>query len=385
MAIKVLIIDDYAPFAETLALTLQAAGLETRAADSGQRGLEILRREPIDVVILDVMMPDMDGLEVCEEIRRSPELRDLPIIMLSARAQVPDRLLGFEVGADDYVPKPADPKEIIARVKALAARAQRGRRTQGAVIVFLGAKGGVGTTTVALNAGLAMAKGGARVILVELSGVGLSGAWLLGAEATQTIGNLASGEPRLSPSAYERHIVRHPAGLHYLPPGQHVVGLPEYPPGQLGWLLEALPETYERVLVDLGCSALALAEEVLPAATAVVPVSEHNPVSTWHLIARLAWLRQQRLEARVPGFVLVDKSLGPSKASPLSVANEVGLPLLGLIPPEPALAYHAAARQEPLYLADPECPACRALANLGERLLGSPIVAPPPSALQLLE
>ena len=124
MATTILVVDDYAAFVETLVFALTEKGFETRTACEGARALEILDSEPIDVVLLDVMMPDLDGLEVCQRIRRNPKTAKLPIIMLSARTQVADRLKGFDSGADYYIPKPADPREIIARIKALVNRTQ---------------------------------------------------------------------------------------------------------------------------------------------------------------------------------------------------------------------------------------------------------------------
>src|SRR4030042_5896959 len=111
MAQTVLIVDDDPSLVEMLTFVLNRGGFQTQAAYDGSRALEILSTEPIDLVVLDVMLPDMDGFEISRKIRGLAEIGDLPILMLSARTQVSDRLDGFESGADDYVPKPAEPKE----------------------------------------------------------------------------------------------------------------------------------------------------------------------------------------------------------------------------------------------------------------------------------
>ena len=101
MVNTILIVDDDPALVEMLTFMLGRGGFQTRAAYDGTRALEILGAEPIDLVVLDVMLPDMDGFEICRRIRRIPEIGELPILMLSARTQVADRLSGFESGADD--------------------------------------------------------------------------------------------------------------------------------------------------------------------------------------------------------------------------------------------------------------------------------------------
>lgn len=138
MAPTVLIVDDDPTLVEMLTFVLERAGFATRGAQDGARALELLNAETIDLIVLDVMLPDMDGFEICQRIRALPNGADMPILMLSALTQVTDKLSGFESGADDYVPKPADPKEIVARVRALLGRTQRSRGMAIPVIAFVG-------------------------------------------------------------------------------------------------------------------------------------------------------------------------------------------------------------------------------------------------------
>ncbi len=117
---KVLVIDDEENVCELISLYFGKAGYEVLCARDGAEGLEKARQERPDILILDLMLPGMDGLDVCKEIRKTS---NMPIIMLSARVDEVDRVLGLEIGADDYVTKPFSPRELLARVKAVLRRA----------------------------------------------------------------------------------------------------------------------------------------------------------------------------------------------------------------------------------------------------------------------
>jgi two-component system alkaline phosphatase synthesis response regulator PhoP len=122
---RVLIIEDSADIAELIKHYLDRAGYDTVVHGSGRDGLVAARQSPPDLVILDVMLPGMDGMQVCQALRAEPTTSTLPILMLTARGEEADRVRGLELGADDYVTKPFSPKELVARVGALLRRADR--------------------------------------------------------------------------------------------------------------------------------------------------------------------------------------------------------------------------------------------------------------------
>ena len=122
---RVLIIEDSADIAELIKHYLDRAGYDTLVHGSGRDGLVAARQSPPDLVILDVMLPGMDGMQVCQALRAEPTTSTLPILMLTARGEEADRVRGLELGADDYVTKPFSPKELVARVGALLRRADR--------------------------------------------------------------------------------------------------------------------------------------------------------------------------------------------------------------------------------------------------------------------
>lgn len=116
---RILIADDDANIAELIALYLTKEGYETRKAGDGREALQLVQTFNPDLIILDIMMPEMDGYEVCREVRKESTT---PIIMLTAKGETFDKVLGLELGADDYMVKPFDTKELVARVKAVLRR-----------------------------------------------------------------------------------------------------------------------------------------------------------------------------------------------------------------------------------------------------------------------
>ena len=124
MTARLLLIDDDARLMAMLSDYLRAADLTVEVAGSLAAGRARIAAEPFDALVLDLMLPDGNGLDLCRELRADARTRKLPLLMLSARGEPMDRILGLELGADDYLPKPFEPRELLARVKALLRRAE---------------------------------------------------------------------------------------------------------------------------------------------------------------------------------------------------------------------------------------------------------------------
>ncbi len=126
MKARILIVEDEKQLVRALRGYLEKAGFEVLVAYDGRTGYFMARQEKPDLVILDLMLPEMDGLDVCQALRRDPDaaVASVPIIMLTARVEETDRVLGLELGADDYVTKPFSPRELVARVRAMLRRVQ---------------------------------------------------------------------------------------------------------------------------------------------------------------------------------------------------------------------------------------------------------------------
>lgn len=119
---RVLIVDDDPDIQRLVSYNLSQAGFHVATASSGRTALETVQKHPPDLIILDIMMPDIDGMEVCRTLRQRESSRRIPIIMLTARGDEIDRVVGFELGADDYVMKPFSPRELVLRVKSIFRR-----------------------------------------------------------------------------------------------------------------------------------------------------------------------------------------------------------------------------------------------------------------------
>ena len=122
---KILIVEDEADIAQLVKLYLEKDGFRATTAQTGFEGLKLIKTDRPDMVILDLMLPEMDGLEICKKIRSSLDTALLPVLMLTAKAEESDTIIGLELGADDYVTKPFSPKVLVTRVKALFRRLER--------------------------------------------------------------------------------------------------------------------------------------------------------------------------------------------------------------------------------------------------------------------
>jgi two-component system, OmpR family, alkaline phosphatase synthesis response regulator PhoP len=118
----ILIVEDERDIADLVKYHLEKAGFPARVVGDGKQALELVARDHPDLLILDLMLPSLDGLEVCRRLRGSQDTQHIPIIMLTAKTEEVDRILGLEMGADDYVSKPFSPRELVARVKAVLRR-----------------------------------------------------------------------------------------------------------------------------------------------------------------------------------------------------------------------------------------------------------------------
>ena len=131
---RVLVVEDDPDIVELIDHYLRAEGFEVEGVSDGRLALERLRTGSYDVIVLDLQLPGMDGLSLCAELRRDKRTRALPVIMLTARGDEADRVVGLEVGGDDYVVKPFSPKELVARVRALMRRLERPGEDESAVV-----------------------------------------------------------------------------------------------------------------------------------------------------------------------------------------------------------------------------------------------------------
>ena len=266
-ATKVLVVDDDLNIQRVLVFTLKQEGFEVHVASDGQAGVEMAAAIQPDLVLMDVAMPKLDGYAATQQIRSAEQGRRVPIIMLTAEADVEQRVRGLRAGADDDIVKPFHPLELIARIKALLARSGGGPRqlatadkaTLGRLISFYGAKGGVGTTTMAINTAIALAtKSNRRTALLDANlQFGDERVFLdLGLDSNSIVN--AISEPDLDSELLKRFMVSHHSGIELLlaPPNPEqadiVAERQRTDPGSLTTILALLRKAYDYTLVDTG-------------------------------------------------------------------------------------------------------------------------------------
>src|SRR5512146_394870 len=221
---KILIVDDDVDTLRLVGLMLQRQGYQIIAATGGEQGLEKAFEEKPDVILLDVMMPEMDGYEVTRRLRKNPLTSTTPILLFTAKTQLDDKVTGFEAGADDYLTKPTHPAELQAHIRALLTRTRPRKAEEPAaplreqharVIGVLAPRGGLGASTLACNlAGAFYSRTHAEVILAELTpGQGTLG-MDLGTPGPAGLNELLGGRPvEITREKVESLLVAHGSGM----------------------------------------------------------------------------------------------------------------------------------------------------------------------------
>ena len=262
---KVLVVDDDLNIQRVLVFALKQEGYEVVVASDGAAGVEMAHEAKPDLILMDVAMPKLDGYAATQQIRAAETDRRVPIIMLTAEAEVEQRVKGLRAGADDDIVKPFHPLELMARIKALLARGGVGTAKAGAEVTTLGrlclfypAKGGVGTTTIAINTAIALARELHRrtaLIDANLQFGDLRVFLDLGLD-TGSIVNAIS-EDDLDVDLFKTLMVRHRSGIDLLlaPPGPAaadiVVERQRTLPASLSAVLSVARRLYDYTLVDV--------------------------------------------------------------------------------------------------------------------------------------
>lgn len=286
MAEKILIVDDDVDTLRLVGLMLQRQGYQIAAATNGEQGLAKALEEKPDLILLDVMMPDMDGYEVTRRLRKNPTTAATPILMFTAKTQLDDKVTGFEVGADDYLTKPTHPSELQSHIKALLARADKKggesavttqHEQHGYVIGVLSARGGLGVSSLAANLASAIfSRTQADVILAEMvPGHGTLG-MDLGIANQKGLTDLLSGNPvELTREKVQSTFMLHNSGLKLMMASENprdiqlTSQITHYEN-----LVARLASLARFVVLDMGSSLLPFVQKILPLCSERVVVVE---------------------------------------------------------------------------------------------------------------
>lgn len=368
MAHTILVVDDEMDAQKLLSLILARAGYQVLTASNGTEALAQAEHARPDLIILDVMMPAMDGYEVLRRLRAHPLLSSTPVIMLSAKSEVRDRVVGLRSGADDYIPKPADSAELVARVEAVLQRVQRsGAAQRGRVITLLGVKGGVGTTTVAINVAAALSRT-FQVIMAELRLTVGTAAASLGLHPVRTVSDLLAEAQRGRVSGLSEALLAHPCGLRLLAAAP---GFREQPPPDsrdfVDSLLDQLTRLAQFVFIDLSPD-FPYATEFLARAESIAFVANTDPLSLASLQSSLAYAAEHRLADRCR-VVIVNRAPGAG-LSLSTLSQALKHPVQHGIPYAAEMCMASAREGKPLIIHRPNELASLALLDLAGRLTG---------------
>lgn len=376
MAEKVLIVDDDVQTLRLVGLMLERQGYRVLAANNGTQALQMARTERPDVIILDVMMPDLDGYEVARHLRKDPETTNIPIMMFTARAQVEDKVSGYEAGADDYLAKPIHPAELTAHLRALLSRS-KARNTSplqaGHVIGVIAPKGGIGVSTLVLNLALAIhQKTKVEVIAAELRpGQGTWGGELGQLTSAGLTNLLRMRLSDITTASVENELIRISSGIRLLLASPRAKDAElMHATGQLEAVVSSLPLLARLVMLDLGTPFLPSLSAVLDECNEVIVATEPYPASiqrTQQLLEDLAVNGLGR--SKLLSLVSINRIRADNQLSLIQMQELLGNTIAQVIPPAPEIAFQAAIRNIPLIQVQTGSAVSQQYHSLAERIV----------------
>lgn len=376
MAEKVLIVDDDPETLRLVRIILQRQGYAVATAINGMQGITMSRTEQPDLILLDVMMPDLDGYQVCNQIRTNPETAAIPIIMFTAKSQVEDKVAGYDAGVDDYITKPIHPAELAAHIRSLLSRRKvqgEVRATRGRVIGVISAKGGLGVSTIALNLAVSIhAKTNAETCAIEMRPSQGTWALLLGQPNAEGLIRLLQMAPAsINRSVIEKEMVRSQIGVSLLLASTSLKNpevMTAYP--QMNSLVQQFANLGEYVILDLGSDLNPFVEPAVEKCDELILVTDPFPVTVsrtkhmmWHLMEKGFG------KSRLMTVVLFNRVRSDLQLSVQQVRELLENPVPIVIPPAPEQAFQAANRSMPLIMAQPDSLVSQQMNSLTEYIL----------------
>jgi CheY-like chemotaxis protein/MinD-like ATPase involved in chromosome partitioning or flagellar assembly len=356
MAERILIVDDDIDSLKLIGLMLQRSGYEVIAANTGNQALSKAQSDVPDLIILDIMMPDMNGYDVCRRLRANPKTQEIPIIMFTAKTLIDDKVAGFEAGADDYLTKPTHPAELASRVKAILARSaaqQKQEAPKGSKIGVMSAKGGVGVTTISLNIGAALLQSGENPAIADFRlGKGSMGLFL-GMARSQGMAHILSMPPdEIRPTTVEKALVRHQSGLRGLLSSMHPQeALMNFSTEAALATVRSLGAISRPTIFDLGSGYSPVVSELQREMDQLILLVEPNRVSlemTRELIDELSDDGGGRINV-----VVVNRAQSSLQTPWQEVENFLGFEIRAIISAAPELAFQAMEANAPMVLVQP--------------------------------
>lgn len=365
MTEKILIIDDDVDTLKLVGMMLQKQGYKIIASANGKQGLAQAVAENPDLILLDVMLPEMDGYQVAKHLRANSVTAATPILMFSAKTQLDDKVTGFEAGADDYLTKPTHPTELRAHVKALLARSSKGKistseipvEKRSKIIGVIAPRGGQGVTTVAVNLGEALRLASkSEVIVAELRpGMGTLGPDL-GEAIPGTLTELLSLDPHdITRQNIQEKLFTLPSGLRLLFGSvQAKDGLIPNAPERMEELVNQMSPLTSYLVLDLGSGLRPMVQKLFIACDILLILVEpviNSVIYSKALITDLADLTGSRQNIQA---IVVNRIRSDTQLTMMQMEEILGqIPLIA-ITPAPELIYTAARMKTTAFAANPD-------------------------------
>lgn len=377
MAEKILIVDDDVETLRLVGLMLQRQGYEILAAENGTQAITSAKKENPDLIVLDVMMPDMDGYQVTHELRKNPGTALTPILMFTAKSQVDDKVAGYDAGVDDYLTKPVHPAELVAHIKALLSRT-RARpvaeepQQKAFMVGVLGCRGGLGTSTLTLNlaASYSQQNRGTAVTAAEIRpGLGSWGIELGFNNPDGLRSIIQSKASDINAEMIERVLVTTNFSVKLLLASMFNSKL------DYSALSDTLPATVRAlshlngiVFVDIGTHLIPGFEKIVENLDEVLILTEPNLITVKRTKILIEQMRTANLLAgKSMDLVLYNHMRADIQMNSSQVSEEMeGTPVSIMIPPSPELAIQAGQRHTPMINLQPESLIAQQFARLAE-------------------
>ena len=349
---KILVVDDDPAGQRLIKYMLTPEGYEVLTASNGILGLQMATQQFPDLVILDIMLPGLDGFEVCRRLREGSNTASISIVMLSAKAQETDRDTGLKMGADAYLIKPVERQELIDTVNKLVnEKTDVVKQRQGKIITLIGARGGVGTSTISTNIAVALADKGHSTLLVDLSPSFSTLADMMGLTVEQSAAGLFRGTGGvISPSIIKELMVDHPSGIKLLWadvfPEEYGCMTRE----NVDSLMQETGNLSDFVIVDVPASPSDHAVAALTAADTVVLVAGAATESLERIDTSVTRLSRFGINDKNIKLILVDRS---GNADNDTVPSVGGFPVLGFVHYSDNECAEAEATNTPVILSAP--------------------------------
>ena len=363
MAAKVLIVDDDVETLRLVGLMLQRQGFQIVAANNGKQAVALAKSELPELIVLDIMMPELDGYEVTRQLRKDPHTASIAILMFTAKSQVADKVTGYEAGVDDYLTKPIHPAELVARIKALLSRGKlRGAAEvvspKGYMVGCIAAKGGIGISTTLFNLGIVLhQRHKLDAIVAELRPGQGSMALDLGFDSPESLNKLLQSQPaEITSAAIESQLLRTSYGVRLLMASSHIQDAALLTQTeQIQQLTSCLPELAQVVLLDIGASFILNINQVLSNCHELIVATEPYPSSIQRTRLLLEDVGKVGFgKSKLLHLVAINRLRADIQLSITQMQEILGRPIAQVISSVPELAFQSVQRNIPLVQIQPD-------------------------------